>query len=130
MTTYVMAPAREGSKWTSDYRPLKEIAADIRADVKAAKKAGQLPADVKVSVRTDLYAGGGAIRVTLSGWTTDRIYALASDGYPELTSEAHNVARTVEAIREAYNRNASDPMVDYYDVTYYGGTDWDWRLRP
>jgi len=41
-----------------------------------------------------------------------------------LTTAARYVKRTVEAIRSAYNRDASDPMVDYFDVTYYGGTDW------
>jgi hypothetical protein len=127
--TYMMREARVGAKWTRDYRPMKDIAADIRADIKAAKKTGDLPSDLKVSVRTDLYAGGGAIRVKLSGWDSERVYAPEGDGYFDMTDEAKNVMYRVEAIREAYNRNASDSMVDYFEVTYYGGTDWDYSLR-
>ena len=127
--TYMMREARVGSKWTSGYRPRKEIAAAIRADIKAAKKAGDLPADLKVSVRTDNYAGGGAIRVTLSGWDSERVYSPEGDGYFDMTNEAKNVMHRVEALRGAYNRDASDPMVDYFEVDYYGSTDWDYSLR-
>jgi hypothetical protein len=126
---YTMREARVGSKWASNYRPLKDIAADIRADVKAAKQAGDLPKDLKVSVRTDLYAGGGAIRVTLSGWSSDQVYDKDGDGYFDMTDAANRVRNQIEAIRGAYNRDASDAMVDYFDVTYYGSTDWDYKLR-
>jgi hypothetical protein len=127
--TYTMPEPRVGHKWTSGYRPLKEIAADIRADIKAAKKTGDLPKDLKVSVRTDTYAGGGAIRVKLSGWDSERVYSPEGDGYFDMTEEAKNTMHQVEAIRRAYNRDASDSMVDYFDVTYYGTTDWDYSLR-
>ena len=126
---YAVREARVGSKWSSDYRPLKDIAADIRADVKAAQKAGELPQDVKVSVRTDLFAGGGAVRVTLSGWSSEQVYTKDDDGGLELTQAARGVQDQIEAIRNAYNRDASDAFVDYFEVTYYGSTDWDWRLR-
>jgi hypothetical protein len=132
--TYTMPEPRVGDNWTDTYRPLKDIAADIRANIKAAKKAGDLPADLKVSVRTDLYAGGGAIRVTLSGWTTEQVWTTETDavygwGYT-LTHDAARVQGHVEQIRRSYNRDASDSMVDYFDVTYYGSTEWDWKLRP
>lgn len=129
MDTYRMPEARVGDKWTSDYRPTKNIAADIRADIKAAKKAGELPADLKASVKTRLFAGGSAIDVSLSGWTMTMVYALSEDGYMKQTPAAQEVLRKVEAIRGAYNRNASDSMVDYFEVTYYGSTNWDWRIR-
>jgi len=132
--TYKMREATIGSKWTNDYRPLKDIAADIRADIKAAKKAGQLPADIKTSVRTDLYAGGGAIRITLSGWTTEKVWTIEDDafygrGYAP-TPEAAQAQETIETIRRSYNRDACDSMVDYFEMTYYGSTDWDWKTRP
>lgn len=116
--------AREGSKYTG-YRDAALIAKDIRADIKAAKSAGEIPADVKVSVRCEKYSGGQSVRVTLSGWEPERV----RDGEGYLTWEADMVRRRIEAMREAYNRDASDPMTDYYDVTYYGSTDWDWRIR-
>lgn len=132
--TYTMPEPRIGEKWTSDYRPLKDIAADIRADIKAAKKSGHLPADLKASVRTHLYSGGGAIDITLSGWTSERVWEMQDDaiygrGYG-LTAEADRTQRAIEAIRRAYNRDASDSQVDYFEVTYYGSTEWDWRIRP
>ncbi len=129
METYTMPEARIGNKWTSDYRPTKDIAADIRADIKAAKKNGELPSELKASVKTRLFAGGSAIDVSLSGWTGEMIYAPSEDGYFKQTPAAQEVKDKLEAIRGAYNRNASDSMVDYYEVTYYGGTNWDWRIR-
>jgi len=133
--TYKMREATIGSKWTNDYRPLKDIAADIRADIKAAKKAGQLPTDIKVSVKTRTYAGGGAIDVRLSGWDSDRVW---TSGYaPEygremtwLSDEANSAQKLIEEIRRSYNRDACDSMVDYFEMTYYGSTDWDWTTRP
>lgn len=132
--TYTMPEPRIGENWTSDYRPLKEIAADIRADIKKAKKYGHLPADLKVSVRTHMGSTAGAIDVTLSGWDADRVWEMQDDpmwgrGYG-LTAEAHAAEKRVEAIRESYNRDASDSMVDYFEVTYYGSTNWDWKIRP
>lgn len=128
--TYTMPEARVGSKWTTDYRPTKDIAADIRADIKAAQKTGHLPADMKVSVRTSLFAGGSAIDVTLKGWDTNRIWIRGNDGMIDgLTTEARTVLHRVEEIHQSYNRDASDSMVDYFDVTYYGTVEWDWRTR-
>jgi hypothetical protein len=121
--TYQMQEARVGSKWTPGYRKAKDIAADIRSDLKAAQKDGTIPADVKISVRTRTYAGGRAIDVTLSGWAQDRIRE--GEGF-YMTPEADRVQRAVNHIREAYNRNASDPMVDYFDVDYYGSVTWDY----
>ena len=116
--------AREGSKYTG-YRDAALIAKDIRADIKAAKAAGEIPADVKVSVRCEKYSGGQSVRVTLSGWAAGDIW----DEERRVMPRAEQVRRKIDAMREAYNRDASDPMVDYYDVTYYGSTDWDWRIR-
>lgn len=127
--TYQMQEARVGSKWSSEYRPLKDIAADIRADVKAAKQAGDLPKELKVSVRTDLFAGGGAIRVVLSGWNAGQVYQKNPKGHLDMTHEATRIRDRIESFRGAYNRDACDPMVDYFDVTYYGDTEWDYKLR-
>lgn len=114
-----------GSKWTPNYRPAREIAADIRRDLKAAQKAGDIPADIKISVRCQTYGGGRAIDVTLSGWNAAQVYVELYGDTHRYTTAAQQTHRTVETIREAYNRDASDALVDYYDVDYYGGTRWD-----
>lgn len=125
MTT--TAARYEGQNYTG-YRDAAQIAKDIRADIKDAKKTGRIPADVKVSVKTRKYAGGQAIDCTLSGWGAEVIYT--GTGYErDLTPIARQIITIVEGIRESYNRDNSDPYTDYYDVTYYGSTDWDWRIK-
>lgn len=124
--TYAMREARVGSKWTPGYRPTREIAAAIRKDLKQAQRDGMIPADVKISVRSSTFAGGRAVDVVLGGWAQDRVWD-ASDDY-RMTEEANRVQRRVNSIREAYNRDASDAMVDYWDVTYYGGTRWEYPV--
>ena len=126
-TTGYVAPAPVvGSKWTPGYRPAREIAADIRRDLKQAQRDGMIPADLKVSVRTRNFAGGRAIDVNLTGWDYDTIYGDSpfSMGRGGMTPAADRVYRIVERIRESYNRDASDSMVDYWDVDYYGSTTW------
>ena len=119
MIGYQSPAPRVGSKYAG-YVDAAKVAKMVRADIKAAKTNGDLPNDIKTSVRTRKYAGGQAVDVTITGWNAEAVWA------PDhtLTTAARYVQRTIETIRSAYNRNASDPMVDYYDVTYYGGTDW------
>lgn len=49
----------------STYIRTPEHAKQIRAEIKAAIKAGQIPAGTKISVRSDSYSGGSAIRVEI-----------------------------------------------------------------
>lgn len=67
MTTHAPDYTRRlGSKYNG-WQDAAVIARQVRADVKAAQKAGDLPSDLKVSVRCRKYAGGQAVDVTLSG---------------------------------------------------------------
>lgn len=124
---------RKGAKYNKRLT-LKEIAAAIRADVKAAKKAGELPADVKVSVRME---HGTAIDVQ---WKGAGVYALVRVGEWNhrfgncgqrfgfaLNEKGQRIQKVLEGIHGAYNRDASDPMVDYFDVRFYGRVQVDWR---
>lgn len=119
--TYTYAEARVGTNWTKEYRPLRDIAADIRRDIKAAQKSGHIPANVKVAVRC---RDGIAIDVRLSGWSSEAVFFSNHEGWLRETDEARIVSTRIEAIRQSYNRDASDPMVDYFDVTFYGSTSW------
>jgi hypothetical protein len=116
--------ARVGSNYKG-WRDAAEIARDVRADLKAASKAGAIPADVKVSVRCEKYAGGQSVKVGLSGWERSRIWDIGSQGW-KMTEEAQAVESFVEGIRESYNRDASDAMTDYFEVVYYGTTNWNY----
>lgn len=119
---------RRGAKWTPGYRPTAEIARDIRNDLKLAKKEGDIPSDLKISVKIQNYAGGRSIDVSLSGWPEERIWIQEIDQYGmpgrRETPEAKQVRESIENMREAYNRDNSDPRFDYFDVDYYGNTGW------
>lgn len=125
MTGYAYPEPRVGSKFMG-WIDAAVAAKNIRADLKQAKLHSEIPHDVKISVRTRKYSGGQAVDVNLSGWNSEAVWYHDDDRY-EWTPAAKRVAEIVERIRNAYNRDASDPMTDYYDVTYYGTTRWEVR---
>ena len=93
-------------------RPNKEVAVDIRRDLKDAIASGQLPAGLKFGVK--MGSGGGSINVTVKGLKIER------DDSGRMTGEAKAVYDKVDKITNAYNRNNSDMMTDYFDTDYYG----------
>jgi hypothetical protein len=104
------------------------IAKAIRADIKAAVKAGDIPC-VKYSVRTRKFAGGSAIDVEVIGLPNARIerehpYGGTVFAYSD---ETNIVVKKLEAIVAAYNHDGSDSMTDYFDVRFYGHVSVDWR---
>lgn len=133
-----------------------EIAKRIRADIKLARKVeaklgkatgsevaltdsltalATMPKQIKVSVRTDYFSGGSAIRVNVynlpkKGWG----YVQETDMWgeprwvpgPELSA----ILAALKEIHRAYNFDGSDSMVDYYHVNYSGQVEVDWRERP
>ena len=118
-----------------------EIARLIRADIKAAIRAKELP-KLKVSVRTRSYSGGGAIDVSVTGvpegfkicnrehvaFEVENPHACFPRDLPHYTDEAREVIAKLEAIRTKYGFSDCDGMIDYFHVRYYGGTDIDWQL--
>ena len=95
------------------YRPVKVVAQDVRRDLKDAVANGELPQGLKFSVKSD-NRGTNAVRVRVSGVARTR------DDYGRLTGEAKAVYDKVDSIVNAYNRDNSDIMTDYFDVDYYG----------
>jgi len=119
----------------------------IRADIKAAKAAGDLPADLDVSVRYESFSMGQAIRVSIgyrpdfwrecdgvSRWSEpdaegNQVGTHCHDpkhgwdaGYRHevLSDEGMRVRSLVETLHGAYNFDGSESQVDYFDVRYYG----------
>jgi len=140
-------PANEvqGSKYTATKDlSMVEIAARIRADMKAAQKTGTIPASIKLSVTTKLYSGGGSIDVKITAlptgfkvWNPDYAAwrrANPHDGWPPFTVDQQNspeyrsLLQRLKAIHGAYNRDNSDGMSDYFDRRYYGDVGLEWRL--
>ena len=94
------------------YRPVKQVAVSVREDLKDAVKLGLLPAELKFSVTI----GKGTcsvLRVKVSG---PAITLTADDFYTEETKEIRAV---VSELANAYNRNESDIMTDYWDIDYF-----------
>jgi hypothetical protein len=116
----------------------KELAAFVRADIKACQKKGQLPKDMKVSVRIQSYSGGGSInvRVTEAGFKVceDSYLHNAAGGHYRnenagyLTVQAEAVKNKLSAILAAYNYDDSEIQTDYFDVRFYGHAEYDYNL--
>lgn len=106
---------------------IRDIAKLIRADIKAAIKAGTVPAEYKYSVRIRRFAGGSAIDVSIDGAPDMR--AEYYTGYDEWFDKhpgtewrerpAAKLVETIESIVRAYNRQDIDTMTDYFDVRFY-----------
>lgn len=108
-------PGAKGPKYIGR-RPNKEVAVDIRRDLKSAVERGELPQGLKFSVKMD--ARGSAIRVRVAGVQNPRI---RDDLGRDVTSpEAKAIYDKVDAITNAYNRDNSDSQTDYFDTDYYG----------
>lgn len=123
-----------GSKYTG-YRPAAEVAKLIRAELKAAQKAGELPTEIKFSVTSDYFSGGQSVSVEIRGWTDEEVWETYQDAYDmprkSIRPAAAGVKRKVERIANAYNRDRSDSQVDYFDVMYYCRVEFesDWRRQ-
>lgn len=134
-----------GSKYAG-FQTAADVAKQVRADIKAAQKAGDLPAMMKVSVTSESYSMGQSVDVKV---LYDPSYWRDCDGvvpstkvehegggwsgrscgwhghehgetHQALTAEAEGWWKTLRAIHGAYNHDGSEIQVDYFDVLYYG----------
>ena len=106
-----------------------DIAKLIRADIKAAKKRGDLPKSLKTSVRISRYAGGQSLDVTVKGGipvhTEAYLRWYRAGDYRTDTPDRYvpsfkALKAALKAIVEAYNFDGSDLMTDYFNVRFYG----------
>lgn len=123
------------------WHPAAEIARRIRADVKAAIAAGDLPGTPRnYSVRSETYSMGQAVRLKVVGldelwedcngvqrgsgaacgnyWCTHE--GDGSQRHQVLTAEGERVFALLREMHAAYNHDGSDSMTDHYDVLYGG----------
>lgn len=113
-----------------------EIAARIRADIKAAQKAGDLPA-MTVSVRCRTATYSKAIDIRITAWSgpicsTKRVREDMTGAYthtPMYSRAALALLDSVKAIADAYNYDRSDMQTDYFDVNFYLSVDFSYDLR-
>lgn len=133
-------PANEtrGSKFESTRDlDIKDVASMIRADVKQAIKTGALPGGLKTSVKIERFSGGQALNIAvkyLDGSIFNPNWVKATKNFAEFFSdEVHEVQRQegrysaelqevkkkLQEIGDAYNRDNSDSMSDYFDKRFY-----------
>lgn len=119
---------------------LTEIATLIREDIKLAQKIGRklavpgevavvdpigtAPKEIKYSVRTQYYSGGGSIKIFVRnipqewGWVTETDQWGYEREVPTPALKA--LAKELKAISNAYNYDGSDITTDYFDKRFYG----------
>lgn len=120
---------------------IADIAKAVRADIKAAQKAKQLPKEMKTSVRISRFAGGQSLDVKVQRFpyecyteeykkaelAGENCYAMF-DNERAHTKEYKNAMKVLKAIVGAYNYDGSDTMVDYFNVNFYGNVDFDYTF--
>jgi hypothetical protein len=117
-----------GDKYERDL-DVDVIAKRVRADIKAAVAAGELPA-AKYSVRISRYSMGRSLTVTVDELpfavcNPERVRRDVLEPHDRSTlllrtEEAQAAMAKVEAIVDAYNFDGSRPQEDYSHVNFYG----------
>ncbi|MFE4309157.1 hypothetical protein ACFRR6_24270 [Streptomyces sp. NPDC056891] len=129
---------------------LPDIAKLMRADIKIARKVGtksstpgalaaidplgDMPKEIKVSITSDYFAGGGAIRIRVKNIPPEWGFVQKRDQWGDMRwvpSDAFEAVLTdLKVIHQAYNYDGSDSQVDYFHVNYYGSVDYDRPAPP
>lgn len=130
-----------GPKYQQGYMSAADIAKLIRTDIKLAMKAARaeakdgeiavpdpltlIPADVKITVKTENFSGGRSIDVIMRNIPQDWGFSMQEPrwgGQPmEMpTPELRAAASALKDILDAYNHNGTMSEIDYFDVNYYG----------
>lgn len=125
-----------GNKYDSNLNTT-EIAKLFRADVKAAVRAGEIAKGVKLSIRTDYFSGGSAIRVKIVAAPfgmvnpagVASVIADVRCGVPHLTADGAALVANLSSMLDAYNRKDIDSQTDYFNVRFWGSVDVCWELE-
>jgi hypothetical protein len=126
---------------------LAEIAKLMRQDIKLARKIGQkaaepgavavpdpiadMPAQIKVSITSRYYSGGGSIDIRVKNIPEAWGFVQVPDMYrPDVMRTVPSPAFgallvELRVIHFAYNYDNSDIMTDYFDNNYLGSVDYE-----
>jgi hypothetical protein len=129
-----------GSKYNPDVRNVAEIAKLVRADIKTAIKAGELPVGLKTSVRIERYSMGQSIRISITacpGLTIVPVERIAAEierphvhlEGPWQTEEARAIEKRLERLLNAYNRGEYESETDYCNELFHASVDFDYEFR-
>lgn len=109
----IYGPVHTGDRYDPS-RPLRDVAKDVRADLKEAVAAGYLPdLDYRVRTRT---RGTSAIDVTIEGMDDREASSVSRKWGGEVARSpyAHQVQDRVRGIVGAYTRNQNESRLDYF----------------
>ncbi len=118
-----------------------QIAKLFREEIKAAIKAGELPKGLKVSIRSEYFSGGSAIRCKVTAipfplynpehlkWEQENPHGCYRDAPTRLTEEASKLLKELDGRLAAYNFDGSESQVDYFHVRFYGSVDYCYDLE-
>lgn len=105
------------------YRPITDIAKDVRQDIKEATAGGYLPKGFKYSVKVDKYAGGASLNVSIYDENSDIRNTHEFDpsfNSLRLKPEYRKFQDRVETLVEAYNAQDNNGQIDYFNTSFYG----------
>lgn len=105
------------------------IAKRYRSDLKAAIKAGTLPAGIKCSVVTRNHRSINVEVLELPTWFRLTSGEWGRDGYAQKSRESIELVQLLRTMLDAYNYDGSDIMRDYFDVNFYSSVTIDPELR-
>lgn len=111
---------------------LTEIAKLVRADIKLAVKAGKLPKDIKVSVRSEYFSNGCALEIN---WSSPTYKYIEVETYGEdyelnyYSAEREAIDQELKAITNLYNYHDCDAQIDYFNVRFYCNPSDDYSRR-
>lgn len=120
---YLGSKGWAGAKSGFSYK-MSEVAKAIRGDIKEAMRAGYLPKDIKVSIRSRDNAIDGI--VDFGSANDDYMYELSTNygtdyvAAYKLRSDYQKTINKVQAIVDNYNYNSSNSQVDYFNRGFYG----------
>ena len=107
--------------------PLKEIAKRIKQEIR------QKHPDITVSVRTEHFANGCAINVTIKDCPFNPINPEWNNRDTQInriyTEQARALLKDIEHIGNQYKRSDSDGMIDYFNESFYYSVNFDWELK-
>ncbi|MFE0778076.1 hypothetical protein [Streptomyces sp. NPDC058861] len=129
---------------------LPDIAKLMRADIKIARKVGtksstpgalaaidplgDMPKEIRVSVTSEYFSGGGAIRMRVKNIPIEWGFVQEQDRWGDMrwvpSAAFAAVLTDLEVIHQAYNFDGSDSQVDYYHVNFYGSVDYERPAPP
>lgn len=128
-----------GAKYTKGM-DTAAVAKALRADIKAAQKAGELPRSLKVSVTISRFSMGSSITVTVKSApvqihasdfiahdvrTNGRVFW---DG-ERYTAQARRLLEKLEAMGDAYQRMDRDSQADYCNTNFYLHVNFDGAME-